>query len=48
MAAPGPVFISYSRKGFYFAESLAFHLQHSSVLVWLDAKDLEPGADWDE
>ena len=48
MAASAPVFISYSRKDFYFAESLAFHLERSSVPVWLDAKDLEPGADWQE
>ena len=48
MVAPGPVFISYSRKDFYFAESLAFHLERSSVPVWLDVKNLEPGADWEE
>jgi len=42
------VFISYSRKDYYFAESLAFHLERDSVRVWLDAKDLEPGADWQE
>jgi hypothetical protein len=48
MLSDGPVFISYSRKDFYFAESLAFHLQLHEVPVWLDAKDLEPGADWQE
>jgi len=48
MVATGPVFISYSRKDYYFAESLVFHLASASVPVWLDAKDLEPGADWQE
>ena len=40
------VFISYSRKDFYFAESLAFHLQESGIPTWLDANQLSPGADW--
>jgi TIR domain len=41
-----PVFISYSRKDYYFAESLAFHLLNRKVPVWLDVKDLKPGVDW--
>jgi TIR domain len=42
-----PVFISYSRKDYYFAESLAFHLLSRNVPFWLDVKDLQPGVDWE-
>jgi TIR domain len=42
-----PVFISYSRKDYYFAESLAFHLLKRNIPVWLDVKDLKAGADWE-
>ena len=42
------VFISYARKDYYFAESLAFHLQRYRVPVFLDAKDLAPGIDWQQ
>jgi hypothetical protein len=45
---PPPVFISYARKDYYFAESLAFRLHHHQVPVWLDAKDLAPGIDWQQ
>ena len=41
-----PLFISYSRKDYYFAESLAYHLRKREIPVWLDAKDLKPGVDW--
>ncbi len=41
-----PVFISYSRKDFYFAESLAFHLTERGIENWLDANHLTPGHDW--
>src|SRR5437016_5479381 len=40
------VFISYSRKDFYFAESLAFHLDREGIATWLDANHLVPGGDW--
>ena len=40
------VFISYSRKDFYFAESLAFHLDREGIATWLDANHLAPGVDW--
>ena len=40
------VFISYSRKDFYFAESLAFHLTKRGIANWLDANHLTPGSDW--
>ncbi|MBA2436050.1 MAG: TIR domain-containing protein [Chthoniobacterales bacterium] len=42
------VFISYSRKDFYFAESLAFHLAARGTESWLDANHLTPGAEWSE
>jgi hypothetical protein len=45
--AQSPVFISYSRRDYYFAESLAFHLLREGVPAWLDVKDLEPGRDWE-
>ena len=40
------VFISYSRKDYYFAESLTFELLKRNVDAWLDVKDLRPGVDW--
>ena len=46
MATTHRVFISYSRKDYYFAESLAFHLLQRDIGAWLDAKDLSPGVDW--
>jgi len=42
-----PVFISYSRRDYYFAESLAVHLLHRDVPAWMDVKDLKPGYDWE-
>ena len=44
----GSVFISYSRKDYYFAESLTFSLIQRDVAAWLDVKDLRPGVDWEE
>jgi hypothetical protein len=44
----GPVFISYSRKDYYFAESLTFALIQRDVAAWLDVKDLRPGVDWEQ
>jgi hypothetical protein len=41
-----PVFISYSRRDYYFAESLAVHLARRDVESWLDVRSLEPGTDW--
>ena len=42
------VFISYSRKDFYFAESLAFHLARGGTSAWLDSNQLSPGGDWEK
>jgi hypothetical protein len=44
--SPGSVFISYSRRDYYFAESLTFSLIQRDVAAWLDVKDLRPGVDW--
>ena len=41
------IFVSYSRKDYYFTESLVLHLEHRGVPVWFDAKDLKPGSFWD-
>lgn len=48
MASGNPVFISYSRKDYYFAESLARHLSNRGVPVWFDVKDLSPGRAWEQ
>ncbi|HEX9275130.1 MAG TPA: toll/interleukin-1 receptor domain-containing protein [Casimicrobiaceae bacterium] len=40
-------FQSCTRKDYYFAESLAFHLLRSGVPAWMDVKDLKPGDDWE-
>ena len=47
MDTSGPLFISYSRKDYYFAESLAFHLLRRGIQAWLDVKDLTPGGFWE-
>ncbi len=50
MAGPSaecPVFISYSRRDYYFAESLALHLLKDGIPAWLDVKDLNPGVFWE-
>lgn len=47
MPVESPSFLSYSRKDYYFAESLAFHLLRHGVPVWLDVRDLAPGTDWE-
>src|SRR5690242_3857767 len=47
MGTGGPLFISYSRKDYYFAESLAFHLLRRGVAAWLDVKDLTAGGFWE-
>ncbi|HEY1731101.1 MAG TPA: toll/interleukin-1 receptor domain-containing protein [Terriglobales bacterium] len=46
-SAESPVFISYSRKDYYFAESLALHLLKDGITAWLDVKDLNPGVFWE-
>src|SRR5438105_12122930 len=40
------VFISYSRKQFYFVESLVYYLEEYGVRPWLDVQRLEPGTSW--
>jgi hypothetical protein len=38
--ADGHTFISYSRKQYYFAESLALNLQDNGVQTWFDMQNL--------
>lgn len=45
--AAAPVFLSYSRKDFYFAESLALHLLKQQIPAWMDVRDLQPGVFWE-
>lgn len=40
------VFVSYSRKEFYFTESLVLHLQRAGIDAWFDVQQLEPGIGW--
>jgi TIR domain len=48
MASGSPVFISYSRKDYYFAESLARRLSARGIPVWFDVEDLSPGRAWEQ
>jgi hypothetical protein len=42
------VFLSYSRRQFYFAESLMLRLERKSVSVWFDTSRIQAGDDWKE
>jgi sugar lactone lactonase YvrE len=44
----GRMFISYSRKQFYFAESLVHELVKRDVSVWFDVLGLVPGTSWQQ
>lgn len=47
MAAAGErVFISYSRRDYYFAESLTLQLRQRGVAAWMDVLELQPGIHW--
>ena len=47
MAVAGErVFISYSRRDYYFAESLTLQLRQRGVAAWMDVLELQPGATW--
>jgi hypothetical protein len=43
---PSRIFVSYSRREFYFAESLAIRLQHDSIPVWFDSQQIALGEQW--
>jgi hypothetical protein len=45
---PGSAFVCYARREFYFAESLAAHLQDRGIPAWLDVHQLHPADDWQE
>src|SRR5689334_12939155 len=40
------VFVSYSRRDFYFAEQLAVALRRRGLAVWFDVHELAAGTDW--
>jgi uncharacterized membrane protein YgcG len=40
------LFLSYSRREWYFAEYLTLHLQKLGIPVWFDIQQLEPGVNW--
>lgn len=40
------IFVSYSRKEFYFTESIVLHLQKNKIDAWFDVQQLEPGIGW--
>ncbi|MEU4447252.1 toll/interleukin-1 receptor domain-containing protein [Actinosynnema sp. NPDC050801] len=42
------VFLSYSRRQFYFAESLMLRLDGNAIPVWFDTHRIQAGADWKE
>ena len=42
----GHIFISYSRRQLYFAESVVLHLQRAGPDVWFNLQKLTPGVDW--
>src|SRR5262249_1125198 len=46
--ADGPFFISYSRRDYYFAESLALPLMRRGVPFWLDVKGRDRGGLWEQ
>ena len=42
------LFLSYSRRDYYFAESLAIQLVDRNIPAWLDVMNLKPGAEWEQ
>jgi hypothetical protein len=42
----GHFFIAYSRRDFYFAESLFYALQSKGINAWMDVWKITPGDDW--
>ncbi|MEV4799335.1 toll/interleukin-1 receptor domain-containing protein [Nonomuraea sp. NPDC049421] len=41
-------FLSYSRRQYYFAESLMLRLESQALSVWFDTRRIHAGADWKE
>ncbi len=41
------LFISYSRRDYYLAESLSLQLTQHGLPAWMDVLELQPGADWE-
>ena len=42
----GYIFVSYSRKQLYFAESVVLNLERAGFDIWFDLQKLNPGIDW--
>lgn len=42
------LFLSYSRRQFYFAESVVLSLQEAGERIWFDVQELAPGEHWRE
>jgi hypothetical protein len=42
------IFLSYSRRQFYFAEAVVLGLQEAGIAVWFDVQQLGPGVQWRE
>jgi TIR domain len=40
------IFVSYSRRDFYFAEQLAVALRRRELAAWFDVHELAAGTDW--
>jgi hypothetical protein len=42
----GHIFLSYSRRQLYFAESIVLNLQRAGLEIWFDLQKLTPGVEW--
>ena len=47
LKATQQIFISYSRRDYYLAESLSLQLVSRGLSAWMDVLELQPGADWE-
>ena len=45
---PRHVFVAYSRRDFYFTESLFYALHSSGIYAWMDAWMITPGNNWED
>ncbi|MEO0564879.1 MAG: toll/interleukin-1 receptor domain-containing protein, partial [Chloroflexota bacterium] len=46
MTTTNRLFLSYSRRQFYFAEAVVLALQEAGIDIWFDAQRLGPGEQW--
>lgn len=45
---PGHVFIAYSRRDYYFTESLFYALHSNGINAWMDVWKITPGDNWED